>query len=190
MELTTADAAKALGVKYKYFREILMTEDVPHTERGGPGKSWKFDLAVLNRWWLEREIKKSPHQTGRMLTLNDARGAKLDAEAKMAQLELAKMQEELVPVSSVLPMLTKALTAVRGRLLSIPAKAAPVINPADPKMAREFLDHLIREVLQELSDEAIDFGISDEPGSASEAGEGDQQLHPPVPEAAAEAIPF
>lgn len=191
MELTATQAAQALGIRYRHFRELLNTEDgVPHLEKGGPGKKWKFELGPLNRWWLERELKKSPHQAGRMLTLNDAREAKLSAEAQMAQLELGRMQDELVPISSVRPMLGQALTAVRGRLLAIPAKAAPVIRPDDPNMAREFLDKMIREVLEELSDGAIDLEISNQADSDSEAGAGDQQLHSPVSEAAAETIPF
>lgn len=165
VEVTTPVAATLLGVTYEHFKTVLATEEVPHLERGSKGNPWKFHMPTLIGWWLKRELDKAPNQRGRTLSLNDARQKKTAAEAELAELELAKAKADVIPTEIVTAVLARTLTAARGRLLAIPAKAGPLVCMQEPHAARETLEKMIREVLEELSQDVVGLASGGSEGS-------------------------
>jgi hypothetical protein len=79
-----------------------------------------------------------------------AEARRAEAEASLAELKLARLRGELVPVNEVGVELGRVFASVRARLLAIPPKLAPIISPEDPAKARTLLDATVLEALAEL----------------------------------------
>lgn len=83
---------------------------------------------------------------------DEARTRKVNAEAEIAELELARVHGTLVLADEVVQAWEDVLGALKGKLLSIPTKAAPVVS-AEPEAAlcQTILEDLLNEALEELS---------------------------------------
>jgi len=85
-------------------------------------------------------------------TYDEARTRKVNAEAEISELELDKIKGALVLAEDVNKAWTDVLGALKGKLLSIPTKAAPVVSAeSDASMCQSILEDAINEALQELS---------------------------------------
>lgn len=83
---------------------------------------------------------------------DEARTRKVHAEAQIAELELAKVKGELVIAEDVVKAWEDVLGALKGKLLNIPAKAAPVVaSESDAGNCQIICEDLINEALEELS---------------------------------------
>lgn len=73
------------------------------------------------------------------------------AEARMAQLELAKMTGDLVPIADIRAKYARLASGLREALLQIPARLAPVVA-AEADMARchDILQAELHQVLAQL----------------------------------------
>ncbi len=60
-----------------------------------------------------------------MLDLEDARKQKLCAEARLAEIELKKADEQIISVDSHAEVIEQIVDLVRGRHIVIPLKTAP-----------------------------------------------------------------
>jgi hypothetical protein len=86
--------------------------------------------------------------------LDEARRRKLVAEAKMAELELAKAREEVIPANVVLATWQGLVVGFRSKMLAVPSRLAPaVIACATPAEAFELMERLVHEALEELSEQ-------------------------------------
>jgi hypothetical protein len=85
-------------------------------------------------------------------TYDEARTRKVNAEAQIAELELAKVKGELVLAEDVVKAWEDVLGAIKGKLLSIPSKAAPIVaSEPDAGKCQIICEDLINEALEELS---------------------------------------
>ena len=85
-------------------------------------------------------------------TYDQARTRKVNAEAQIAELELAKVKGELVVAEDVVKAWEDILGAIKGKLLSIPSKAAPIVaSESDAGKCQVICEDLINEALEELS---------------------------------------
>lgn len=83
---------------------------------------------------------------------DEARTRKVNAEAEIAELELAKLKGVLVVAEDVTSAWEDVLGAFKGKLLSIPSKAAPVVaSELEAGSCQKVLEDLINEALTELS---------------------------------------
>ena len=83
---------------------------------------------------------------------DEARTRKVNAEAEIAELELAKIKGVLVVAEDVTSAWEDVLGAFKGKLLSIPSKAAPVVaSEMEAGGCQKVLEDLINEALTELS---------------------------------------
>lgn len=101
---------------------------------------------------------------------DEARTRKVNAEAEIAELELARVHGTLVLAADVVQAWEDVLGALKGKLLSIPTKAAPVVSAeSDAALCQHILEDLLNEALEELSnyepiiDPASTSGVSDAP---------------------------
>ena len=70
----------------------------------------------------------------------------------MAELELARLRDELIPVAQILPAFEGAAEITRTRLMRVPSKLAPrVASCRDSIDAEELIREEIAEALAELS---------------------------------------
>jgi hypothetical protein len=110
---------------------------------------------------------------------DEARTRKVNAEAEIAELELARVHGTLVLAADVVQAWEDVLGALKGKLLSIPTKSAPVVSAeSDAALCQTVLEDLMNEALEELSnyeptiDPASTSGLSatsDKSDSATEA---------------------
>lgn len=83
---------------------------------------------------------------------DEARTRKVNAEAEIAELELARVHGTLVLAADVVQAWEDVLGALKGKLLSIPTKAAPVVSAeSDAALCQTVLEDLMNEALEELS---------------------------------------
>ncbi|MEC7274111.1 MAG: hypothetical protein VXU48_02590 [Verrucomicrobiota bacterium] len=107
---------------------------------------------------------------------DEARTRKVNAEAEIAELELAKIKGVLVVAEDVVKAWEDVLGAFKGKLLSIPSKAAPILAAElEAGMCQKVLEDLVTEVLMELSnyDPKVDPGTAAIISPTSEESDGD-----------------
>jgi len=105
-------------------------------------------------------------------TYDEARTRKVNAEAEIAELELARVHGTLVIAADVVQAWEEVLGALKGKLLSIPTKAAPVVSSeAEAAKCQNILEDLMNEALEELSN----YEPSIDPSSTSGLGESSEE---------------
>jgi hypothetical protein len=83
---------------------------------------------------------------------DEARTRKINAEAEISELELAKIRGTLCMTDDVVKAWESVLHACKAKFLSLPTKVAPVVaNEGDVAVVKDFLEGAIREALMELS---------------------------------------
>lgn len=110
-------------------------------------------------------------------TYDQERTRKMAADARIAEIELAKVEGELVPAEEVVTAWTDVVGAVKAKLLSIPTKAAPILaNEESAGGCQIILEDLINEALEELAN----YEPETDPTSTSSGSleEGDDDLPP------------
>ena len=107
---------------------------------------------------------------------DEARTRKVNAEAEIAELELARGHGTLVIAVDVVQAWEEVLGALKGKLLSIPTKAAPVVS-AEPDAAQcqHILEDLMNEALEELSNYEPSIDPSSTSGLSDPSEDGDTE---------------
>jgi len=83
---------------------------------------------------------------------DEARTRKVNAEAEIAELELAKVRGQLVVADDVVKAWMDVLGNLKSKLTNIPSKAAPIVaSESEAGMIQAVLQDLINESLEELS---------------------------------------
>lgn len=85
-------------------------------------------------------------------TYDEARTRKVNAEAEIAELELAKIHGTLVVAEDVVSAWEDVLAAAKAKFLSIPTKAAPIVAAeSEPGVCQKIIEDLVHEALEEFS---------------------------------------
>lgn len=83
---------------------------------------------------------------------DEARTRKVNAEAEIAELELAKVRGQLVVAEDVVKAWMDVLGMLKSKVTNIPAKAAPIVaSESEAGMIQSILMDLVNEALEELS---------------------------------------
>ena len=81
-----------------------------------------------------------------------ARTRKMNADAEIAEMELAQLRLKLCNTDDVIKAWADVLNACRAKFLSLPTKLAPVVaNEDDAALVKQLLEDQIHEALSELS---------------------------------------
>ncbi len=107
-----------------------------------------------------------------------ARTRKMNAEAEIAEMQLAKVRQELCLTEDVIKAWTDVLNACRAKFLALPTKAAPLLaQEDDAAVIKDLLEGQINEALAELAnyDPAIN------PSGTSGAVESEEPVEKPEP---------
>jgi len=85
-------------------------------------------------------------------TYDEARTRKVNAEAEIAELELAKIRGDLVIADDVVTAWEDVLSAAKAKFMSIPTKAAPITAAeTEAGVCQKILEDLVHEALEEFS---------------------------------------
>lgn len=115
-------------------------------------------------------------------TYDEARTRKLNAEAEIAELELAKIRNQLVLVEDVVKAWTDTLSNLKSKMTSIPSKAAPIVaSETEIGVVQEILTDSINEALEELSnyDPKVSAARTSKPKGPSSGGDEDTEAAAP-----------
>ena len=83
---------------------------------------------------------------------DEARTRKVNAEAEIAELELAKIRGTLCMTNDVVAAWESVLHACKAKFLALPTKVAPILaTETDVVAAKDHLENAIREALAELA---------------------------------------
>jgi|14_taG_2_1085336.scaffolds.fasta_scaffold05804_4 phage terminase Nu1 subunit (DNA packaging protein) len=143
---TIPQVAKELDLSTKMVNDLIARGTITKKDRG------QYDLVEARTEYIRhlRKVAAGRVQAGELdLGEERARLAKEQADAK--EMENEMLRGELVHIDDVAKEFGKQASAVKTRLLAIPSKAAPlVINCTKPVEAREILEQMIEEALNEL----------------------------------------
>lgn len=110
---------------------------------------------------------------------DEARTRKVNAEAEIAELELAKLRGELVVAEDVVSAWENVLGAAKAKFLSIPTKAAPILAAEnDAGSCQKIMEDLITEALQEFSNYEPKISATEVSGRASEESDDNAKAAP------------
>jgi hypothetical protein len=87
-----------------------------------------------------------------VVDINVERARKTAAEAELVEIELKERRNSLVPVSDVIDAWLELIAACKSRMLSMPAKLAPVVAVEDnPAICKRIIEEQTLEALDELA---------------------------------------
>ncbi len=140
------EVAKELDLSTKMVGELIVRGTITKKGRG------KYDVVEARTEYIRhlRKVAAGRANAGELdLGEERARLAKEQADAK--EMENANLRGELVFIDDVAKQFGQQASAVKTRLLAIPSKSAPlVINCTKPSEAREIIEAMIEEALNEL----------------------------------------
>jgi hypothetical protein len=110
---------------------------------------------------------------------DEARTRKVNAEAEIAELELATVHGTLVVAEDVVKAWEEVLGALKGKLLSIPTKAAPIVSAeSEAGICQDILEDLMNEALEELSNYDPSVNATETKGTEEAPEDGNKNTKP------------
>ena len=112
----------------------------------------EYDLIACVHWYLDFKDRQIEQARRGDETENQARTRLLRANANLRELELARLRGELITIADAVKTTAEVVSAARSRMLSVPVKAAPVVQGASsPGEAKEILETFVEEALHEIA---------------------------------------
>lgn len=134
--------ARVLGVDERTVQNCA-NEGMPKSARG------KFPLGAAVRWYIDREREKARGAKG-LNDLDMARQRHELAKARLAEIELGKAEESVVPVELYREELTARLETVAGALKGLHRFQPEVKSATTDEAADSLLDRMIDATMSEL----------------------------------------
>lgn len=118
------------------------------------------------RYWQDRALSRAPEPEAG--TLEDARRRKTEAEASLAEMELAREQGRMISVDDLEEMLSGPLYRLRAKLLNLPTKWAPaLVGCRTIAEAQARLESSVEEAMRSLADDDDDEHSDDDTDRAA-----------------------
>lgn len=115
----------------------------------------QFELTASVQAFLAFRENAASTEAGRHGGLGAERAGLVRAQRKQAELNFDKDVGLVCEVAHVRQAVDARFDIVRNRFMQLPAQVAPLVAPADPEQARGILDAEVRQILTELSAEAV-----------------------------------
>ena len=109
-----ATMAKLLLLTPRRLQQLVTEGVVPKVERG------RYELAPVIQAYIHYLRERTLPGTMNVVSLDEARQRKLSADARLAEIEVAKAESAVVNVEVIEKGWTDLVHAVRGRLLALP----------------------------------------------------------------------
>lgn len=132
--------------------EGFIAEGAPVAKRGGPGVPHKIDTAKFHTWLMRRAREKVRAEYEGKDKGDDPKDRILRSKARTGELELARLEGELVEVEAVEALFANLVGNARARLLAIPNRLAPVLTAeSDATKIKAELENAVYDALEELA---------------------------------------
>ena len=159
--LTKKELASAAGYTYRRLYDI--DRDLPNEDKlFVPGESGKYDLALFVQRWVAYNLGV---QQGKDQSLDEVKAIHELVKTRKTELEVARMEGQLVDVQDVRRLWADIANSVMQNLIRIPSKVAPLITMMDNAQAISgILDAEIREALEQVAETPLpDYAANNEP---------------------------
>ena len=136
--------SKLLDLSPRRVQQLSKEGVIPKAERG------RYQLVPAVRGYINylRERTLNPN----VISFEEVRAKKLSAEAELTVIELREKKGELVQLQEVVESWVEIIGACKTRMLSIPAKLAPIVAVENtPAICKDLIDEQINEALSELA---------------------------------------
>ncbi|HCE2217924.1 TPA: terminase small subunit [Vibrio parahaemolyticus] len=141
--------ADVFGVRPNTVKE-WSSQGLPHC--GETGSLKVYDSGEVYRWLVERAKNGVKKSTGKSLDYNYEKAREMKAKADKTEIEVAKMQGELLPADTVSDALSRSLAAVGGSLDSLPLQIKRRL-PELTKRQIDGIEKLLAKTRNQLADE-------------------------------------
>jgi hypothetical protein len=132
--------ARYKGVTTPYIIAWIKKYDVPLTDN-------KLNVEVADRYWLMR-----PQSRAKKIDFSEARTAKMQADARLAEMNADQMAQQLVETESVVETWERSFAKIKTKLTALPNKLGPIMAlQEDPKICTNQLRNAINKTLNELA---------------------------------------
>ena len=116
------------------------------------GRLRYFDSAAVAAWKEQKAVSAALRST-EPVDFEKAKARKMAADAELAELELARVRGDQVPVDAFREKVRDVATRVRAQLLAAPGRySARIVGLATLPEAQRSLDAIVRDVLNELTE--------------------------------------
>lgn len=127
----------------------LVKHQMPFVKKGGMGREWQFDTAVVIRWLADRQMAEAEKNSASQFELEKQL---LKVELDHKRLKYARDAGEVAPLSEMERRLSNLFAEIRANLRNIPARiASTVVGETDEKQVKIALLKEIDEALTALS---------------------------------------
>ncbi len=141
-----ATIAKLLDISPRRIRQLVDEGVIPREERG------RYALVPAVRGYIQFLRERAVNADVGSDELGRHRARKLKAEAEQAEMKSAEMRSELLPRDEVHVAVTTVLALVRGKILALPSKAAPLWSAAQTTAeAQAIIKDACHDALNELA---------------------------------------
>ena len=139
--------AKLLQITPRRLQQLVTEGVIPKVSRG------RYELAPVVQAYINYLRERTLPGMMNVVSLDEARQRKLAAEAKLAEIEVAKAEGGVVTIQIVEKSWTDLVHAVRGRLLALPQNVAAMVAVEDDTGKCEALiNREIKSALAEFGD--------------------------------------
>jgi hypothetical protein len=145
-EISKGEFCALFGISEKQL-ERYCQEGMPHARRRGR----VFIKMPEGRVWYHKHLEAKGEKKGKPTGRTDSLDRRLAAEAETAEIELAKLRNELMTVSDFDRLVGDAFARVRARLTNLaPRIAGTVLGAKTIQEAQARIEPIVREAMEEL----------------------------------------
>jgi macrodomain Ter protein organizer (MatP/YcbG family) len=141
--VTKSEYARYRGVTPIYVSRWIERDKVPT-------KDGKLEVEVANRYWHKR-----PQSRQKKIDFDEARTKKMEADARLAEMNADTMASQLVETQSVVETWERSFAKIKTKMTALPNKMGPILAVQDdPKIVTNQLKNAINKILNELATNA------------------------------------
>lgn len=156
--------AKLFMLTERRVQQLVQMGIIPKNEHG------RYELVPVVQGYVRYLQERSLGRTGAPEDYHQEKARLVKLQADKAQLEVDELSGDLVRADEVAKEWEEMLGDMKGRLLGLPSKAAPIVAPqTHPGEVLAVLKDLVNEALQEL----YEYGDETAKREAAFGGEGD-----------------
>jgi phage terminase Nu1 subunit (DNA packaging protein) len=137
--------AKLFMVSERRVQQLVKLGIVPKNEHG------RYELVPAVQGYVRYLQERAQGRPGAPEDYHQEKSRLVKLQADKAQLEVEELADQLVRADDVRKEWEEMLGDMKGRLLGLPSKAAPIVAPqSHPGDVLDVLEDLVNEALQEL----------------------------------------
>ena len=152
-EVSKTELAESFGVSATTVEHWIRV-GCPYRQRGAKGKAWIFSTSDVYEWRLNRvrEENTGTDQAGEQ----ELKRRKLAAETAKAELELAKLRQEVAPIDQMQRAMSMAFAEVKANMRNVPNRVVTLlIGESNETRFKKVLLEEIDQALEALADSVL-----------------------------------